>query len=112
MAPPEKRSSMPTSWLVSKTLRNVPTLTPGTGTWDTKRKTTNRAAVNSSLRRRSGILKALNSAPSMPMGNLLDLAARCLDPLTRGLGEAVGANGQGVLQVALSQDLDQLRVIE
>src|SRR5262249_28780119 len=62
---PEKRLSMPRSWLLSMKLARSFRLTPGTGMLAMNRKITSIASVNRILRRRSGILKALMTAWSM-----------------------------------------------
>src|SRR5690242_4756008 len=112
IAPPENRSSMPTSWFWAKTSRSTSGRTPGTGTCEMKRKTSSIAAVNRSLRRRSAILNALTRALSSPMGYLLDAATGRLDPLAGRLRETMGPNRHCVGQLAVCQDLDQLAVVE
>src|SRR3954451_20165502 len=60
------------------------TLTPGAGTWDPSRKIATIIRTNSSLRRRSGVRKALAKAPSTRSSQILSgRAHRRLVPLGR-----------------------------
>src|ERR1700694_3330808 len=80
--------------------------------WAMNRKVTSMPSVKSSLRRRSGILKASTAAFSsgaLIMGWLLDSfdgTAREIDLFARPSGEFVGADGEFNGQLALTQDFD------
>src|SRR5438270_3672762 len=86
-------------------------LTPGTGTCAASRKRISRPSVNSSLRRRSGILNALNAACItlfllIIWPRLNDCAAGRLYFLTRGGRQLESDDGKWNRYVAVAENLD------